>query len=63
MNKPLRVGLAKTKTPCPNSGGLAPVKVKQKDGNQPFHEDGKPLTVKLKHFWQWSASDLIPLAV
>lgn len=59
MNKPIRVELAKTKTPCPNDAGLAPVKVKQKDGNEPFHEGGKPLTVKLKHFWQWSASDLM----
>jgi hypothetical protein len=59
MNKPIRIGLAKVKTLCPNSAGLAPVKAKQKDGNEPFHEDGKPLTVKLKHFWQWSASDLM----
>jgi hypothetical protein len=59
MNKPIRVGLAKTKTPRLNSAGLAPVKIKQKDGNEPFHEGGKPLTVKLKHFWQWSASDLM----
>jgi len=59
MNKPIRVGLAKAKTLCPNSAGLASVEVKQKDGNEPFHEGGKPLTVKLKHFWQWSASDLM----
>jgi hypothetical protein len=59
MNKPIRVGLAKTKTPCPNSAGLAPVNFQQKDGNEPFHEGGKPLMAKLKHFWRWSASDLM----
>jgi hypothetical protein len=59
MNKPIRVGLAKTKTPGRNGGGLAPVKVTQKDGNEPFHEGGKQLAVKLKYFWQWSASDLM----
>jgi hypothetical protein len=59
MNKTIRVGLAKTKTPCPNGADLAPIKVKRKDGNESFHEDGKPPRVKLKHFWQWSASDLM----
>jgi hypothetical protein len=59
MIKPIRVGLAKTKTPCRNGGGHVSVNITQRDGSEPFHKSGKRLTVKLKHFWQWSASDLM----
>ncbi|NOZ79726.1 MAG: hypothetical protein GXP48_11220 [Acidobacteria bacterium] len=33
--------------------------VTQKTGDEPFHENGKPLNDNLLSFWQWSASDLV----
>jgi hypothetical protein len=59
MIKPIRVGLAKTKTLCSNRGDVVPVKVKRTGGNEPFRAGGTALKVKLKHFWQWSVSDLM----
>ena len=59
MNKTIRVGLAKTKTPRPNGADLASVKVKRKEGTESFHKDGTALNINLKDFWQWSASDLM----
>jgi hypothetical protein len=59
MNKSIRVGLAKTKTVHLNSAGVTPVEVQRKDGNESFHRGGTALRVNLKHFWQWSVSDLM----
>jgi hypothetical protein len=59
MNKSIQVGLAKTKTIHLNGADLASVKVKRKDGNESFYGGGTALKVNLKHFWQWSASDLM----
>ena len=35
----------------------------RKTGNEPVHDDGRPLPMTLLSFWQWSASDLVSNAL
>ena len=35
----------------------------QRSPEQPFHANGRPLSFRLGHFWQWAASDLMSNAL
>ena len=38
---------------------LPPIDVAPRGGEEPFHDEGKPLGFDLLGFWQWSASDVV----
>lgn len=39
--------------------GFPKIDVVRKTGDEPLHNDGQPLNLKLIDFWRWSASDLV----
>jgi hypothetical protein len=38
---------------------LGPIKLKRRNGDESFYDDGKPVGFGLLSFWQWSASDIV----
>jgi len=38
---------------------LGPIELKRREGDEPFHIDGRALGFELLSFWQWSSSDIV----